>query len=448
MKGQHAMRRVALTFGALCLLLAVWYIAVRPTVLTIAVGPPGSSQAAYVETIAKLLKETRQPFQLKIISASGTEAASALLDGRKTDLAALRSDDLTAKDARSIVILHRRALILVSRKEAGIDSLREIGGKRIAIATTDSDTYLPVIERVMSHYEIDADELKIEEIPRAEIPAALAEGRIDGVILFTNPAAKTTRSMLAEVTGDKKIEVVISGAPAHEALALRFEELHTREVPEGVFGGTPSRPEEDLETVALSYELVSGSRMAEQTATALTKSLMELRTRLRSTQDNTYAIETPPVDEQRRFLPHAGTAAFVNSEAKTWLEVYSDFIWLGLFALGLVGSSVAGLMSWAGLKQEAAGISMAGQMRSLAGRLETAVTPAEVDTIQGDYDDLVLSIMREYGLRSLTEDGSPDPSPWIATFAGLISRRRALLADLDGQDKTPRSIASTALAHH
>lgn len=243
--------------------------------------------------------------------------------------------------------------------------------------------------------------------------------------------------MLADITGTHQIEIAITGAPAHEALAVRFQELHTSEVPEGVFGGTPSRPEEDVETVAISYEIVAGARMSEQTATALTKSLMEMRTRLRSAKDNTFAFETPPVDEQRRFLPHAGTAAFVNSEAKTWFEIYSDHIWLGLFSLGLIGSSVAGVMSWAGLKQEAPAETLASQMRTLAGRLEVAGSVGEIDQIQGDFDDLVLAMMREYGLRNLTEEGMPDPSPWIATFAGLIGRRRTLMADLGSSQQQP-----------
>lgn len=430
MKGPLAMRRVALMFGALCAILAIWFLALRPAVLTIAVGPSNSTQAAFVATVAKLLRETRQPFRFKILTAEGTEDASKLLDARRVDLALLRSDDLTSKDARSIVIAHRRSIILVTRKEAKIGSLREIAGKRIAIANGDSDSLVPLIERIMGHYDVATDDLEIEELPHAAIPAAFAAGRFDAVILVANPGAKIARQLLADITGTHEIEIEITGAPAHEALAVRFQELHTQEVKEGVFGGNPARPHEDLDTVAISYEIVAGSRMSEQTATELTKALMEMRARLRSSQSNTFAIETPPVDEQRRFLPHAGTAAYVNSEGKTWFEIYSDHIWLGLFSLGLIGSSVAGVLSWAGLKQDAAGENLASQMRSLAGRLEHATSVAEIDEIQGDFDDLVLAIMREYGLTNLIEEGMPDPSPWLTTFAGLIGRRRALLADL------------------
>lgn len=433
MKAHLALRRIALMLGALCALLAVWYLAVRPTTLTIAVGPEGSSQFNYAATIAKLMKETKQPFKLKVVHVAGTAEASEMLDDGKADLAIVRSDDLTSKDARSIVIIHKRAIILVAHKDAGIESLRDVGGKKIAISMSDTDSYKPIIERILGHYEVETDELKLEEMPRDEIAAALADKRIDAFILVTNPASKPNRALLSEITGNRSTAIVVTGAPAHEALSQRFKELQTIEVPEGIFGGNPQLPGDDIDTVAITYEIAASSRLSERSGTALTKSLMELRPRLRaaqSTQESTYSIETPPVDEPRGIVPHAGSAAYANNETKTWLDAYSEYIWLGMFAVGLVGSGVAAVMSWAGLSNESPGDLLSGKMRSLATRLETAESSADVDSVQGDFDDLVLSIMREYGLRRIVEEGTPDPSPWLQTFAGLIARRRSLIADL------------------
>lgn len=441
MKGQLALRRVAVALGALCLVLAGWYLAVRPTTLTIAVGPPGSTQVTVLETLGRALKDTRQPFRLKLVGAGGSAEASAKLDKGTVDLAVLRSDDLEAKDARSIVILHKRSLVLVVRKDAGIETLRDIAGKPIGIVKIDADSYAPLIERIMSHFEVEEDDLKLQELDREATVAAMAQRRIDGFIMWANPASKPSREVISELTGTHKLEVVVKGTPAHEALALRFRELHTSEIPDGAFG---AQPDDDEDTVGVTLEIVASSRLSEQTATALTKSLMEIRGRLRSTQTPTYNVETPPVDEERRFLPHAGTAAFVNSEAKTLFEQYSDHIWLALFSIGIVGSSIAGILSWAGLRREAPADTLAEQMRILAGRLENAGSVAEVDQVQGDFDDLVLAIMREYGLQSLAEDGAPDPSPWLNTFAGLIARRRALLTDLAPTGTTDRPLRSVA----
>jgi TRAP-type uncharacterized transport system substrate-binding protein len=427
MKGQLALRRIALVLAAMCVGLAGWYLWLRPTTLMIAVGPERSSQRDYIEVIARLMKETKQPFRLKLVLVAGTAEASDALDSAKADIAVVRSDDLTSKDARSIVIIHKRAVVLVTRNDVGIASLREIAGKKIAISMADSDSFKEVLQRILSHYDIDEDDVTLEEMPRDKIAEAMAEKRIDGFILVANPASKPSRILLSEITGEREVPVILSGTPAHEALAFRFKELQTFEVPEGVFGGNPQLPEEDVNTVAITYEIAATSRLSERDATALTKSLMELRPRLRASPESTYSIETPPVDEPRGIVAHAGTAALVNNEVKSWLDTYSEYLWLGMFALGIVGSGVAAVMSWAGLSKEAPADVLSAKMRGLAARLEVAETPREVDSIQGDFDDLMLEIMRDQGLPSLGQEGQSDPSTWLHTFAGLIDRRRALL---------------------
>ena len=427
MARQLALRRVAVVLGGLCLVLAAWYVAVRPTTLRVAVGPTKSTQVEVLEALGRVLRDSRQPFRFKLVRAEGSADAGAMLDKGAVDLAVLRSDVQEWKDARSIVILHKRAVVLVTRKDSGIESLRDIANRPIGITNVDADSYKPLVERIMSHFELEEDELKLQEMTRKETVEAMAQRRIDGFIMVINPASKPTRDMISEITGKHKMDIVVKGVPSHQALALRFRELDTSEIPEGAFG---LQPAEDEDTVGITLELAASSRLSEQTATSLTKSLMEIRGRLRSAQALTYNIETPPVDEERRFLPHAGTVAHVNSEAKTLLEQYSDYIWLGLFSVGIIGSSIAGVMSWAGLKGEAPAETLAEQVRVLAGRLEAATGVTEVDAVQGDFDDLVLAIMRDYGLRSLAEEGAPDPSPWLNTFAGLIERRRRLLEDV------------------
>ncbi len=431
MARQLALRRLAVVLGGLCLILAAWYLAVRPTTLRVAVGAAGSTQVEVLEALARVLRDTHQPYRFKLVRANGSADASAMLDKGTVDLAVLRSDDQEGKDARSIVILHKRAFALVVRKDSGIETLRDIANRPIGITNVDADSYKPMVEKIMSHFELGEDELKLQEMSRKETVDAMAQRRIDGFVMIINPASKPTREMIAELTGKHKLEVVVKGVPSHQALALRFRELHKSEIPEGAFG---LQPPEDEDTVGITLELAASSRLSEQTATELTKSLMEVRGRLRIAQALTYNIETPPVDEERRFLPHAGTAAFVNSESKTLLEQYSEYIWLGLFGVGIIGSSVAGVMSWAGLKSEAPADTLAEQVRVLAGRLEAATSVGEVDRIQGDFDDLVLALMRDYGLRSLAEEGAPDPSPWLNTFAGLIGCRRQLL---EGVSSTP-----------
>lgn len=431
MDGQLVLRRLALIFGAMSLIMMIWFIVAMPTTLAVAVGPPGSIQASLVESIRRAMKDTRQPFRIRLVHVSGSVEASRALDAGKVDLAIARSDDPTSTEARSIVVVHKRAIVVVAPKDAGITSFTDLRGRKTGIVRGETDSNVAIIERLMEHYDFSPEDIQLEELSSDTVGEALGSGKIDAFVLLANPTAAVARRILSEIAGVRKIPVVIHGLPAAEALARRFRELHTYKIPEGIYGGTPPRPDADIETVGISYELVASNRLSEIRGASLTKSLMELRTRLRRDLQSSLFIETPPVEEQRRFLPHAGAAAVVKDEAKTLLETYSDELWLALFAFSLLGSSVTGFFSWAGLQKAASDTSVSTRMRQIAGNLERASCVDDIDSVQGDFDDLVLTIMRDYGLKRISLDGEPDPAAWIGTFGGLIERRRTLLTGTD-----------------
>jgi hypothetical protein len=254
----------------------------------------------------------------------------------------------------------------------------------------------------------------------------MGEGKLDAFILVIDPAGRYPRRLLTDIMERLKIPLVFNGMPAAEALAFRFKDLISTEIPAGVFGGTPPRPEATIDTVAITYELVATERLSDSNATALTKTLLELRTRLRRDPDNSLSIETPPVDEQRRFLPHDGTVALVNDEAKTFLETYSDHIWLALFALSLLGSSITGFLGWSsGRSRPSDTQSFSTLLPKLTEKLATATTPSEVDAVQQEFDALVLKICTENNQNAADGQEKPDPTAWVTLFARLIDSRRA-----------------------
>ena len=97
-----AFRRIATIFGAVCMLLIVWHLYWRPVILRVAVGPVDSGQWRFVQATAKALKDTGQPFRLRLVPVEQSTSASAALEKGVVDLAVLRSDDPTSTEARSI----------------------------------------------------------------------------------------------------------------------------------------------------------------------------------------------------------------------------------------------------------------------------------------------------------------------------------------------------------
>jgi TRAP transporter TAXI family solute receptor len=421
------LRRLALVLAAISVAMLVWFVFAMPTTLTVAVGPSSSQQYRFVQSIVRALKDTRQAFRLRILTIEGSQAASRALDSGRADLAVVRSDDLTSIEARSLVVIQRRSVVIVSRKDGGINTFPDLKGKRVGLVASGGDTNQQVVDRLLEHHEMSRTDLVLSQVDTARATSAIASGTIDALILVSHPASGSARRIISELSGQRGIAVSMAGIAAPEALALRFREFEKSTVPAGVYGGSPQRPAEDLETVAVSYELVASSRLADGKATALTAALVEVRARLRQDNQRTsYDVETPPVDVARRFLPHAGTAAYVNDEdAKTFLDTYSDQIWLSLFLLSLIGSSVMGFLSWIWVNRSPESRNLPGQLRALARRLDSATSLAEVDAVRSELDRFMLIIVTELGKRPLPSVDGAEPTAWCGLLDGLIDRRRA-----------------------
>jgi hypothetical protein len=246
--------------------------------------------------------------------------------------------------------------------------------------------------------------------------------------VITEASQGGPKAVFEAIAGPEKRELQFIGMPAPEGLVLRFRELQKSTIPVGAFGGTPPSPAVPVDTVAITYELAATDDLSQTEATNLLEALVELRTRLRRHLARTpFDIEAPPVDEVRRFLPHTGAVAYVNDEeAETFLETYSDQIWLALFGLSIVGSSITGFLGWTGFfDRPSKGDDVTGRVRAVADRIVAAHGPADLDAAQRELDEVVIELLRKYGEQpGAAADGDPSLAHWIASLNAILARRR------------------------
>ena len=131
-----------------------------------------------------------------------------------------------------------------------------------------------------------------------------------------------------------------------EAIAKRIPALEQIEVEQGAFGGRPPRPAKTLNTVGFSIRMVTSTSTDTDTIAELTRQLFLIRQNLSSAVPGAGLMETPDIEEATPFLVHPGVRAYLNGEHRTWFEKYNDYIYLGLFFAGGLGSIAAGLFGW------------------------------------------------------------------------------------------------------
>lgn len=413
-------RRIAFLFAALAAGIALYAYLTLPMVLRVAVGPEGSEQARFIDATAKALKDARAPVRFDIVSTAGSPDSSVALDGRRVDLAVLRSDDPTSQDALSVMVLHHRGIVVIGRADRGIATFSDLQDRRVVVAMGTTDSSRDLFERILTHYGI-----AIAALTEATIEDArdqLAAGTADALVLVAPPAGERLRLLVTALT---KSEVALSflDLPSAKAIANRFADLQPMEIPAGIFGGTPPLPPAALDSVAVTYELAATSRLSEKAAAVLTKALLDIRPRLRRAGGAAFAIEAPKLDEPRRFLPHPGTAAQLNDEMKTLLETYSDHIWLALFGFSILGSSVAAFFSWIGVQEPPRSASGMRELPGLLAEIRRADDLRELDRLQEAFDRVVMASVEDYAEGSLSDDDI-DRAAWLGHVQGLIDRRR------------------------
>ena len=429
MKRHIVLRWTALLFALAAIVLAGWYVATAPRTLTIAAGPEQSQQSRFLQALARSLVEHREPFRLEIVPAPDSASAAKLLEAGKVKLALLRSDDQTATEARSIVLIQKRHVFLVARQDRNIKDWADLRSKKLGVVRGDSDDSRPLVERVLAQYGVDVGDVDMSEIALPGTTEALVTGEADALVFVGFPGGRL-RALLTQVTQGRGTPIAVIGVSNAGALAFRYRDLEATQLPAGVFSGSPPQPPAAIDTVAITHEIVATSDLDDNVATDLTKTLIDAATRVRRVEDNAFNVSAPPTDRPRRYPAHAGAAAFVNDEATGFLDNYSEYIWFALFGISILGSSITGFLGWAGLRNEPEKADFGRRIPELLDRLDLARTSREIDLIEEEFDALVKQLIRDYARGAVDSAGGADPEPMIRMFERLVDKRRMQLAAL------------------
>ncbi len=439
------LRPLAIFLALSAVSVAAWHYWAAPTSFRVAVGPQGSEQTRFIAALSEALEAGGEDFRLVPVIVDGSQDASAALDQRKVDLAVLRSDDSTSQSARSVVILHHRAMVILGRSDK-VKTFAALRGKNIVSVMSGAESNRPLVERVLAHFGVA--ESSLTDASMADAKALLLQGRADALIFLAPPGGRLIRDLIGELTA-MKTPISFIGLPAPEALVLRFPYLKSMTIPAGVFGGIPQRPAEAVETVSITYELVASRFVQDRAVAGLTKVLLATQLKNYASEGAPFAIEAPPTDETRRFMPHDGAKAFLDDNAQTWLETYSDQIWLALFAFSMIGSSVTGVLVWMGVRRPPESDKRIHELPALMDRIVKAKIPADLEKVQAALDRIIDASVRDYAKGALAEEGDSERPFWLAHVQSLIQHRmeqlraQQALAEKDTKiDPAPRAGAS------
>jgi uncharacterized protein len=367
--------------AAIGLAAAAWYRLSKPTVLTVAVGPPGFDDAALIAAFGRRLGASGSSVRLSIVPATGPVEALERLAKGEAQLAVVRSDGAGSEQARAVAVLHNDPVVIVAAEKAEIESFGDLKGKKLGVIGPPgaNDALLATLRR---RYSAPA-EIKALAPDPAEVSAAIRARSIDA-LLFVLPTTRgdklsqnwgavrrASRQKLAFVPLDEA-EGIAAANPAYEA----------GEIVAGQFGGSPALPAESVTTIQVGTYLVASRHVSADPIAVLTRELFQERQAVAAEEPLANLMKAASTDKDAVYPLHAGAKIYYDGEEKTLMERYGDWLFYGPMLLGALGSGLLVVLRFLGVGQQPEGAALLSRIREVISAVKEARTEGELDGIR------------------------------------------------------------------
>jgi TRAP-type uncharacterized transport system substrate-binding protein len=402
-------RRQMLLFAALTLILTVatvWggRIWLRNSeTLIFAVGDANGVEARFAAKLAAVLKNTNSRLRLKIVPNPDSAKALAQFDHRQADLAVLRTDAKIPSRARALAILEHDVVLLISPAGKKIRSLSELRKKKIAVLA-DGDGSAAFVRNMLDISDSSDASSRVQIAPpNSTLDKLFAPGGYGAVIVIAHASTMVKDKRYEEAA--RRGGFTINAIDESKALARRNPALSEETLTTGMLSSSPAIPDDDLDTIGLQWLLVAQSRMSTTTAGDLARTIYENKAELALQDGFASRIEPADTDKDAFVVAHQGAAEYINDDTKSFMDRYSDVMYLGAGALSVIGSIFAAI--YANLTRVAPekASELATAILDIGGRIERANSLDALDALQDELEGILRGAV--IGLRdgSISTDG-------------------------------------------
>jgi NMT1-like family len=277
---------------------------------------------------------------------------------------------------------------------------------------------------ILEQYEVPFDKVQVIHLPTTEVVNAIRAERPDAILTIGPLGSRITTDAIAAlvaITPNRKSPTFLP-IGSSEAIAERFPAYESSEIDKGAFGGSPSRPAEELETVMVSHFLVAASTVSDTTIGELAKLLLSSRQTLSSELSGFAKIEKPDTDKDANVAVHPGAKAYFDDEQKTFFERYSDHLFWLFMVVPLLGSGAAGIASYMKAGERTHHVRLLNKILDVSKRARSIDSMPALDKLQAEVDDLVIQTVHRAERSALGE------SPQLS-FVLAIEQARFAIAD-------------------
>ena len=425
------MRKFLLTataaLGGVALALAAGYVLSLPVTLKLQVPAHDTASRKLFEAAADHFKAKRLPIRLEVSQAPSSAAALAALEKGDADLAVARAEDLIKTKAQSVLILRQEGAVILAPKAGKVKKFSDIVGATIGVVR-EGPANAAAFQAIVSYYAIDPTKLKPVPLQAADVSPALRDKKIDALIIVGSPTSKYVADVVLDASRSTRGGIKVLEIEAAEAIAKRVPELDSIEIKQGLFGGTPPLPTEEVETVGYTIRLAASDRLSDDRAADLIHQMINARQNLGAVAPGAAQIKMPDTDDETTFVIHPGVMNYGTGELKTFFDRYGDWLYIGLFLASGVGSAFAGAFSWFGSRRRARTMARVHEIETLADAATGAPSSEALDDIEKQMQ-AIFAFALDQAIHEKLDEANLNTFKFALDEArNRIERRRVMLA--------------------
>ncbi len=341
-------RRQVLLFALLTLILTVATVGGgrvwlrNSETLTIAVGDAKSDEAMFAAKLAMVLKNTSSRLRLKIAFNADNAKALAQFDRKEADLAVLRTDAKVPPRARALAILEHDVLLLIGPGNKKIKSLADLKKTKKIAVLGDGDNNVAFVRNILDMSDGSDAASRVQIAPAGSTLDKLFGSGGFGTVIAIGHASKVMKDKSYEQYA-KRGGFTLNAIDEAKALARKIPGISEETLSTGMLSSSPEIPDDDLDTIGLQWLLVAQSRMSTTSAGDLARLIYENKAALALDDGFASRIEPAATDKDAFIVAHQGAAEYINDDTKSFMDRYSDVLYLAAAALSVIGSIFAGI---------------------------------------------------------------------------------------------------------
>jgi len=280
---------------------------------------------------------------------------------------------------------------------------------------------------ILKESGINPDKVTISQFATDKIGDMARDQTIDAFMAVGPLKSKITVDAIA-ATAVARGEPKFLPVDVADAIAKKNPVYESEEIPASIFGSSPQRPEDKVDTVAINHLIIAPKSLSDTAVAAFARQLFTNRQQLARELPTASQIEKPDTDKDAALPAHAGAAAYIDGNERTFLEKYTDYIWFAVLILSGLGSAGAWLKHYWHKDEREQYIVHRDHLLDLISKVRNAETPEELVEMQGAADGMLREALDCYDDGTIEDSDLSVIGLALEQFHHAVTDRRTVLS--------------------